>query len=314
MKYRQLSQDERWQISALHTSGISKRSIAFQLNRSPSTISRELKRKYNSNSYSPTQRQKSYINSRQKSGAARRKLQGEFWRNIKSMLVQHWSPEQISGRMKLEGIETVSHTTIYRRLHAEKSPLIKNCLRHKGKKYRKSMKISAGRGLIPDRVDIDERPEIVDKKERLGDWEADTIIGAAQKGAIVSLVDKASKFTKLRALPNKKSTGVCAAIISALRPHKEKVLTITYDNGSEFAKHKKVDMALKSQGYFAHPYSSWERGLNEHTNGLVRQYFPKGSRLDKISPQKLSQVEKLLNNRPRKSLDYRTPSEVFYAV
>ena len=170
----------------------------------------------------------------------------------------------------------------------------------------------AGKHLIPSRIDISERPAIVEKKQRIGDWEADTIVGAKHQGCIVSLVDRASKYTTLSAAPTKEADGVAQRIIMALRPLPNPIHTITYDNGKEFTQHQHINEQLKCQSYFATPYHSWERGLNEHTNGLVRQFFPKGISLKHICKKKLQSVENLLNNRPRKALNYLTPAEVFF--
>ena len=165
--------------------------------------------------------------------------------------------------------------------------------------------------IFPNCVDIEKRPAIVEEKSRLGDWELDTIIGTGQSGAIVSMVDRASKLTKLLKVKDKTAKGVELALIKRLGPIKEFVLTLTSDNGKEFSTHENVSAALEADFYFAKPYHSWERGLNEHTNGLVRQYFPKSKRFDEISEEELLKVEILLNNRPRKVLGFSTPIEVF---
>ena len=156
---------------------------------------------------------------------------------------------------------------------------------------------------------MDIRPGIVEEKSRVGDWEGDT--GARHRGAVLSLVDRASRFTLL-ALPGGRTAGETGeAMRKRLGPYKEFVHTITTDNGKEFAAHREVAKALEALFFFAQPYHSWERGLNEHVNGLVRQYFPKATDFRKLDPAELKRVENLLNNRPRKALDYRTPAEVF---
>ena len=194
---------------------------------------------------------------------------------IKEKLNLQWSPEQISGWLKKEGYQdAVSHETIYRYVWEDKNMggiFYKN-LRHSGKKYNKRSKNKAGRGCIPGRVDIAQRPSIVEEKTRLGDWEIDTILGAKGSGAIVSMVERRSKLTKLKKVSRKTAKKVANALIDSLVEVKEFVATLTADNGKEFAYHKKVSDSLNTQFYFATPYCSWERGLNEHTNGLVRQY------------------------------------------
>ena len=223
------------------------------------------------------------------------------------------SPVQISGWLKRHGKEYVSYETIYKHIWADKKKggtLYKH-LRHSGKKYYKRSKGTAGRGCIPGRVDIKERPIIVETKIRLGDWELDTIIGANHQGAIVSMVDRATKLTKLVKVSHKTAQEVKDALIKKLGPIREFVYTLTADNGKEFAYHQSVSEALQADFFFATPYHSWERGLNEHTNGLVRQYFPKSLSFDNITEEDIERVETLLNNRPRKILDFETPLEAF---
>lgn len=185
-------------------------------------------------------------------------------------------------------------------------------LRHQGKrrvKYGNKYK-----GRIKDRVSISQRPEIVEEKERLGDFEIDTIIGAGQKGAIVTIVDRKSMFLKMSNPGSKKADETAANIIKLLTPFKDKIHTITTDNGFEFAEHKKVSKSLNCDYYFCHPYCSWERGLNENINGLIRQYIPKGSSFEKLTHKEIKYIEDKLNHRPRKSLNWRTPYEVFHEL
>lgn len=159
---------------------------------------------------------------------------------------------------------------------------------------------------------IDERPKIVDEKSRIGDWEIDTIIGKNQKQAILSIVERASKFTILRKLEYRTSDLTKMAVTNALLDYTKQIYTITSDNGSEFAKHEEISRVLNIDFYFAHPYSSWERGLNENTNGLVRQYIKKGSELTNVTDLYLDIIASKLNDRPRKTLGYKTPKEVFH--
>ena len=161
-------------------------------------------------------------------------------------------------------------------------------------------------------VDIDQRPPIVAAKSRIGDWEADTIIGANHKGVVMSHVERTSKYTKLAKLPDKNADSVVQACLRVLLPLADRIETITYDNGKEFASHAQIATSLGALSYFAKPYHSWERGLNEHTNGLFRQYFPKGSDLSILSDADVQRVEDKLNSRPRKILGYQTPREIFF--
>ena len=181
-----------------------------------------------------------------------------------------------------------------------------------GKKYNKRTNKTAGRGLIPNRIGIEERPEVVDIKERIGDFEVDTIVGRRHRGAILSIVDRVTKLTFLVLLTRGTAENVRKAMVAALKPFINDVLTITSDNGKEFARHEDIAQELCADFFFARPYRSWERGLNENTNGLVRQYFPKKTDFNSITQSDVAMVQHRLNTRPRKTLGYKTPSEVFY--
>lgn len=310
--YKHLTHDDRWQIKALKESGKSARAIALQLGRSNSTIAAQLRVGATSGgNYSPNRARNCALRAKKKSGKTRRKLTGELWRGVRNALLLRWSPEQIAGWLVAKNLPRTSHTAIYTRIWADKDPRILRCLRHRGKKYRR--RGLPKKRLIPNRTDISQRPVIIEEKLRIGDWEADTIVGARHQGAIVSLVDRNSKFTLLKQVDAKNSEQVRDAIIAKLKPLKNKVLTITYDNGCEFVKHDEVNAKIRCDSYFCTPYHSWERGLNEHTNGLVRQFFPKKTNLRMITQMEVEAVQNLLNNRPRKVLGYKTPAEVFYA-
>jgi transposase, IS30 family len=312
--YSHLTYESRCQIYALKQGGASSADIAAQLGVHKSTINREINRNSGERGYRFKQAQELAEVRRHQANRGPTKMLDEYVAIIEEKLInEQWSPEQISGWMKLNLGHSLSHETIYEHIRRDKKQggnLYKN-LRHGGKKYRKDKNRPAGKSCIPARVDIDERPDIVEKKERIGDWELDTIIGKNHVGAIVSMVDRASKFTKLMLVPDKKSDTVSLAINEALTPLKSYVLTMTADNGGEFAGHQELNKSLDAQVYFAKPYHSWERGLNEHTNGLVRQYFPKGTKFDSLTQDEVLRVETLLNSRPRKALNFQTPMEVF---
>ena len=224
-----------------------------------------------------------------------------------------WSPEQVSGWLKKEQVIEVSHESIYRHVWADKRAggTLYTHLRHRGKKYNRRGAIYAGRGCIPGRIDIDARPKVVEEKSRVGDWELDTIVGKGNSGVIVSMVERGSKYIKLARAENRGSETVSQALRDKLSPLQDLVITMTADNGKEFSSHVEVSNALKAQMYFAKPYHSWERGLSEHSNGLVRQYFSKSTRFDNITDEEVQRIEDLLNSRPRKVLGFRTPLEVF---
>jgi IS30 family transposase len=310
-RYHHLTYDQRCQIYILKERGDSCSSIARAIYVDPSTVRRELQRNRGQRGYRHQQAHLKALGRR--NPKPNKKITKEMAAIINEKLDDQWSPVQISGWLKKHNNEYVSFKTIYShifknrknggRLHKE--------LRHKGKKYHKYHDKSSGRGCIPGRIDIKMRPPIVEEKSRLGDWELDTIIGAGHNGAIVSMVERTSKLTKLAKVNYKTAAEVSRAIIDTLSPIKEFVHTVTADNGKEFAYHQLVSMKLETGFYFATPYRSWERGLNEHTNGLIRQYFPKSQSLSDVSAADILKVETLLNNRPRKILNFETPLEAF---
>jgi len=309
--YTQLTQEERYHISVLCKEGFPRAEIARRLKRNPSTITRELKRNTGRRGYRAKQAQQKALYRRHTAEKAI-KLTHRIIRLIVTRLREKWSPEQISGWLKRMQIY-ISHERVYQFLleNKRKGGILYKHLRRSHRKRKKRYGSPERRGQIPDRVSIDERPRIVETKERIGDWEADTVIGRNHKGAIITLVERKSKYTLLRKINRKTSHAVNTAISEMVKGIKERFLTMTVDNGREFAGHKEISSRLNVDVYFAHPYHSWERGLNENTNGLLRQYFPKKTDLRKISDQKVEHVQHMLNNRPRKLLSFMTPYEVF---
>ena len=311
MNYKQLAREQRYQIYALMKEGHNQTQIAANLACHKSTISRELRRNRGLKGYRPYQADELAYD--RQCAAYRSRIAWETWQEVERLLRQQWSPEQIAGRLKLEQQPTVSHECIYLYVYAEKrrGGTLHRHLRSQ-KKQRKRYSGYIRRGQIPNRTSIDQRPQIVASKGRFGDWEADTIDGARHKGGILSAVERKSKLTRLRKLATKGAAEMKDNTIELLSPLAAKVHTITVDNGKEFCEHELIAARLQARIYFAHPYASWERGLNENTNGLVRQYFPKKYDFARFTNADLQRVEDLLNNRPRKTLGYRTPNEVFF--
>jgi len=315
--YLHLTYEQRCQIYALLQSAHSQADIARQLGVTRSTVSRELARNAGARGYRFKQAHATAARRRQQASNRPRKMTPYVVALIERIMTQQqWSPEQIAGRLAREGIVSVSHETIYQHVWKDKKDggNLHLHLRHNGKKYHKRQSRNSGRGLIPGRVDIDQRPAIVAAKSRIGDWEADTITGAKHKGAVMSHVERKSKYTKLAKLPDKTANSVVKASRRLLLPLAHRIETITYDNGKEFAAHAAIASSLGALSFFAKPYHAWERGLNEHTNGLVRQYFQKCSDLSILSHADVQRVEDKLNSRPRKILGYKTPHEVFFNV
>jgi len=311
MSYQQLTREARYQIYALKKAGHNQTEIATNLKRHKSTISRELGRNSGLKGNRPDQAQRL---AHERQGATdRSRIAAATWPQVERLLRADWSPEQISGRLKLEQQRGASHESIYLHVYADKrrGGTLHQHLRSQ-KKQRKRYSGYIRRGQIPNRTSIEKRPQIVANKGRYGDWEADTIVGARHQGGILSVVERKSKLTRLCQLTNKSAAEMKTKSIALLRPLAARVHTITVDNGKEFCAHEQIAATLQTRIYFAHPYASWERGLNENTNGLVRQYFPKKYEFAKITDAELQLVEDRLNNRPRKTLGYRTPNEKYF--
>lgn len=300
--YNQLTQIERYQIQTLHELQFSARAIAKKLDRSNKTISLELKRCHGNYCAEMAHRL-----SRQKRQDASKYTQLNMTQrqNLDWLLSLDLSPEQIAGRMKLESFDAgVSQQTLYRWIVKLNW---RSRLPRKGKRYRKRAGLQAGASLIPNRTDIDERPAIVEQNSELGHWEGDTVYG--QDSYFVTLVERVSKIFISTRVPNKTKKTVGRAIRKLLKPYRSMCKTITFDNGGEFAGHAEVSRALKCKIYFAKPYQSWQRGLNENTNGLLRRYFPKGMAIALLSSQQIKEAIFKINLRPRKVLNYLSPIE-----
>ncbi|MCK6441063.1 MAG: IS30 family transposase [Planctomycetes bacterium] len=307
--YTQLTRDERYQIYEMRIEKKGVAAIARALKRDRSTISRELQRNKGLRGYRP--KQAHALAESRRSAKTTHRISEELWKEIDRLLREEWSPEQIAGRLKSEHGILISHEWIYQHVYADKGEggrLYKHlrCCQKRRKRYGSYDR----RGKIAGRVSIDDRPKIVEGRGRIGDWEGDTLVGGAHRGGLVSLVDRKSRLTRLSRVKRKGAEEVRTAIrccLTGFRSH-----TLTVDNGTEFTDHTGIARDTGAKVYFAHPYRSWERGTNENTNGLVRQYFSKGSDLAGLSAEEVKAVEAKLNHRPRKSLDYRTPHEVFY--
>lgn len=308
--YQQLTYEQRCQIYTLKKTGFSQRLIAQEVGVNQSTVSRELARNIGRRGYRYQQAHRLSCE-RRASAHHRTKMTPALLRIIEGRLRLQWSPEQISGWLRSTDYNWVSHESIYLHIWRDKragGDLYRQ-LRRQGKKYDKRRNGVSTRGHIKNRQGIETRPSIVDQRARLGDWEIDTVIGKKHQGAIVTIVERSTQKLLCRAIPNKTAKAVTQATIELLRPYKKYVHTITADNGKEFSGHEVIAKSLDTQVYFANPYSSWERGLNENTNGLLRQYFPKWVNLRYVNPSKITMAMKRLNARPRKTLGFKTPNQ-----
>ena len=317
MKYKHLTIEERYHIQAYKKANFTQKYIAKALGVSESTISRELKRNSSKIKQNYNAKKANQISKDRRMYASKKsnlKMDTKTKKIIKKYISEDWSPEQISSRLKIENKLNISHTRIYQFIEQDKleGGELYTHLRFHHTGHRRAKYGSKYKGGIKGRVSISKRPDIVNDKGRKGDWEIDTIIGANQQGAITTCVDRVSHFIKISNPTTKKANEVEEEIKRILTPLKDIVYTITSDNGFEFSNHKNISKSLNCDYYFCHPYSSWERGLNEYINGLVRQYIPKGTNFENISQEFIKEIEDKLNNRPRKSLNWLTPNEVFY--
>jgi len=308
--YTQLTQEERYQKSVLLKIGQNQTEIAEMIGKHKSSISREVRRNRGQRGYRPKQAHQMSLNRRHK---AKPRIQEATWALIESKLQEDWSPEQISDWLKFNTEIQVSHERIYLYIYVDKRAggSLHQHLRCQ-KKRRKRYGGYDRRGKLPNRRSIEERPEIVDQRQRIGDWEVDTMIGKGHRQAIVTLTERKSRFALLRKVERRKANLVSAAVIDLLQPVADRLHTITGDNGKEFAEHERIAQELEVSFFFAHPYAAWERGANENMNGLVRQYIPKNRDLLSVTDEELLLIMNKLNHRPRKCLDFKTPFEVFF--
>lgn len=312
MHYKQLTEVERVQIYVMKKAGHSQESISFALARSPSTISRELRRNKGLKGYRPAQAQR-YSDTRHTKAAKKRKVTDEVRDWITTLLRQELSPQQVVDYLRREKSLSLHHETVYRLVYADKAEdgdLYRH-LRIVSKPYRKRYGHYERRGKIKNRVSIDKRPLVVERRSRVGDWEGDTIIGKGRQSALLTLVERKTLYTVIARLTGKRVDLLAEAAVKVMKPNQRRLHTLTLDNGLEFAQHEQIAKQLKVKIYFAHPYSSWERGINENTNGLIRQYFPKGTDFNLVSDKDIAHVMERLNNRPRRTRGCRTPNELF---
>ncbi len=308
MNYQQLTEGRRYQISALLEQGISVPEIANTVKCHRSTIYRELKRCGKNKHYLPDRAHQLAVVKRRQ--ARKYRIPQSRIDFVELLLTIDWSPEQISNVLTRAGAK-VSHEWIYRFVARNKrqgGKLFRH-LRQGHKRYRRGKKEKAP--AIKNAVSIDERPEVVESRERFGDWEIDTVLGKHGTGAVITILERKTRFYLTKKVPSKSAKDVTKATIDMLMPYKEFVHTITADNGREFAGHEEIAEALEVEVYFAHPYSSWERGANENANGLLRQYVKKGTDLRTVSDDDIERAQRRINYRPKKCLGFKQPAVIF---
>ena len=311
---KHITREQRYLIEAYLKAGKSKEFIASELGVHKSSIYREVKR----NAKKRGSYKASHADIQSQERKERFSCNRSFDLNIERFVKKHieeeqWSPEQIVGYCRKKNIPMVSHERIYQYIRSDKEKggnMYQN-LRHRLKHRKRPV---GGKHIpIINRVSIDQRPEIINNKNRFGDWEIDTIIGKDGKGAIVTIVERTTAFFMMRKLPEgKNAESLADNVIDMLLPYKNSVHSITSDNGTEFAEHQKIAFKLQANFFFAHPYSSWERGLSEYTNKLIRQYIIKKSNFDDYNNDYIAEIQHKINRRPRENIDFNSPKILFY--
>jgi IS30 family transposase len=314
MRNKQLILSQRYQIQSLLQVDTPKKRIAELAGTSVSSVYREINRNKGKRGYTAASAQE-YCDIRKERYRTRRKMTHSMEKYIREKITsEQWSPQQIVGYAKSQGIPMVSHERIYQLIRKDKADkgILWKHTRHRLKHRKKP--VTGKQISIKNKVSIELRPAIVNNRGRCGDWEIDTIIGKDGKGVILTITERLTGFLLMEKLPaGKQAEPLAKVAVRLLYAYKQTVHTITSDNGSEFADHEYIAKKLNAGFYFAHPYSSWERGLNENTNGLIRQYIIKGSDFDLYSDDFIKLVQNKINRRPREKLAFQSPSKIFYA-
>jgi len=313
--YRQLTQEERYRITAHRMSGFSQAEIARLLDRHPSTIGRELRRNATSHDAGyRVEKAHSYATARRRRCRRGARFSAEHMARVAALLRRRWSAEQISGTLKKTGELSISVETIYRRIRWDKKvggSLWKHT-RIMSKFGRKRYGRVDSRGVLPGKRHISERPVEVEERKRLGHWEGDTVMGSDMRHCVLTLVERTSGYAIVKKLKARTKNEVTRAATRAIRKHCRRFKTITFDNGTEFHDFRLLEERFPVKVYFATPYHSWERGCNENFNGLLRQYLPKGTCMSALTQAQCDHIADDLNNRPRKRLGFNTPADLYH--
>lgn len=317
MKYRQLTSDQRYTISTLRKEGYNPAGIARALGCHRSTITRELRRNSRLNGrtyvYWPSKAVQ-MTNGRRRRSRRNRQFSTAQWAIVIARLEQKWSPEQISATLRIEGILSISHETIYQYLWAEKAnggTLYKH-LRQSSKRRRKRHNTYDSRGQLAGKRMIDERPAHVDSRRSSGHWEIDTVMGGRDTHCILTMVERKHGYVLIGKLRNRTTQEINQRMVTLMHGSGFEFKTITADNGTEFHGYQKIEQKTRVKFYFAHPYHSWERGSNENMNGLIRQYLPKRTSMAETTQRECTTIANELNIRPRKRYGFRTPEDMMY--
>lgn len=315
MTYHQLTQEERYLIAAQRMGGQSSAAIARLLGRHRSTITRELRRNatHHDDRYR-AEKAHDYAVARRRRCRRRAHFSAAAMATVARLIRRRWSPEQIAGDLARRGRLRVSHETIYRRIRWDKKAGgdLWRYTRIMSKFGRKRYRSVDSRGVLPGKRPITERPAEVDRRQTVGHWEGDTVMGSDQRHCILTLVERKTGFAILKKLKARNAREVNRAAVRALRRHGRNFKTLTLDNGTEFHDYADLEAQFPVTIYFATPYHSWERGSNENFNGLLRQYLPKGTCMSNVSQRQCDHIANDLNSRPRKRHGFKTPGSQYY--
>ena len=313
MSYRQLTSEERYALSLLRKQGLSQRQIAHALGRAPSTISRELRRNVRQKTWYRAKDADDIARTRRRASRRYRRLSDAQWGLICSMLRKLWSPEQIVGWLRKRGVILVSYETIYRYIWADRrrGGMLYRYLRGSRKLRRKRKGSYDSRGRLAGKRGISERPRGAENRSRVGHLEGDTMIGNSDRDCVITLVDRKTGYVSIGKLARRTVEEANRKAIELLQRAARRTRTLTLDNGTEFHGYKVIEEATGARVYFATPHHAWERGTNENTNGLIRQYLPKRQSMGGVDQRRCDWIARELNERPRKRLGYRTPAECY---
>lgn len=317
-KYKQLTSGERYTIACLKKQGLSISEIANMLGRHRSTIYREIKRNSCWNTDGAYRAAKADSRTRGRRRRSRRNLHysDKDFSLVRYYLKQQWSPEQIVGYIRRHNLmeRRLSHETIYQYVWRDRATggNLWQCLRQSSKQRRKRYRAYDSRGRLAAKRHISERPASAESRRIAGHWEIDTVMGKGSTDCIVTLVERKSGYTLIGKLPDRTTAALNKRCITLIENEPARFVSITADNGTEFHQYKTIEEAVGTKFYFATPHHSWERGTNENTNGLIRQYLRKGETMAGITQHRCNAIANTLNSRPRKRLGYKTPEEVLY--
>lgn len=315
MTYRQITSEQRYMLAALRMQGLTKSAIATLLGCHRSTVGRELRRNCSvSDGRYRAEKAQERANGRRSRSRRNQQFTLADFEQVEALLAERWSPEQIAGRLALERSLSISHETIYRHVWRDKKAggHLHTHLRCAQKQRRKGYGHYDSRGRLAGKRHISERPPSVESRREFGHWEIDTVMGRGSKDCILSLVERRTGLVMIGKLPNRTTKAVNARALSIIQPKRALFATITADNGTEFHDYAAIERRTGATFYFATPYHSWERGTNENTNGLIRQYLRKGSCMATLTQRQCNEIAHKLNTRPRKRHGYKTPLECLH--